>query len=1117
AALYPNEGHWKFRDIAREAGVSVGDRPSTGAEFADVDGDGDPDLIVGAMGGRNALFLNDGRGHFRDATESSGFVAEARGTTTLALADVDGDGDLDLYVTNYKARTMLDSLSPQQRAFDQLVRNIDGRYEVIPALRDNYRVVLREDIRGVSVVQRADPDWFYLNDGTGHFTREALAGNPRFRDETGGLLGREPDDFGLAAKFFDANGDGAPDLYVANDFEDPDQFWINDGQGRFRLIARDAIRQTANSGMAIDVSDVDRDGRVDIFEADMLANDSHRRKTQIPTHTPLPKVPGDYHERSQWQRNVLLLARDDGSYAEAATLAGVEASGWSWSSMFLDVDLDGYEDLLIGNGHRWDLMDADVQERLKSTMTGLNWREERKFYPRLALRNVAFRNEGGLRFTDVSAAWHFGLEEDISHGMASGDLDGDGDQDVVINRLDAPALLLRNDAPAARILVRLAGRAPNTGGVGAEIRVIASGLPVQTREVAAGGLYLAGPDPGVSFAAPGDSVTVEVRWRDGARSVIPDARPGREYLVQEPASAAPAAPAATDVQPLFEDVSGWLGHRHEERAFDDFERQSLLPYALSRFGPGVSWIDLDADGDDDLVIGAGGGSRLGLFRNDGGRFSPIAPVPAADSFDFTTVLDGGAGMLLVGQSSYEASTPTAALAAPAVLGVRGGRTTTVAPGDTTSAGPLALADVDGDGDLDLFVGGRVAPGVYPVPATSRLFLRAGTGWTLDENTRALFRGMGLVSAAVFTDVDDDGDPDLALAMEWGPVRLLINEGGRFTDQTAAWGLGESSGRWNSITAGDFDGDGRMDLAAGNWGRNDLFQPAGGQPLFLYFGDWSGSGEVATSFANFDPRVGDVVPLASLSRLTASVPGQRTRTPTFAQYADASIETALGPALRRGGRVAAAVLDHSVFLNRGRRFERRSLPVLTQVAPVFGLAVADYDGDGREDLFLAQNFSPTAINYPRLDAGRGAVLLGDGAGGFTLLSPRASGVSLTADQRGAAVTDFDGDGRPDLAVGQNEAATVLLRNRLGEPGVRVRFTEPAVGVVVRVDYGDRLGPAREVHRGAGFWSQDGSAIVLGTSGAAAAVVARWPAGQTTRHPIGSDRVARVGRTEGAGSR
>ncbi|MGH7569770.1 MAG: CRTAC1 family protein [Gemmatimonadales bacterium] len=629
-ALYRNLGGWRFEDITERAGVAAPDRYSTGCVFADVDGNGHLDLILVALGGPNALFLNDGAGRFTERGEDAGLTSSA-GSTTIAAADVDGDGDLDLYVANYKAYTTLDRISPQERAFDQVVRQLGPRrFEVRERYGADYRLVDREDLGGISLVQRADPDFFYRNDGAGRFVREPIAGNPRFVDEHGRVLAEEPEDFGLAAMFADLNGDGAPDLYVANDFEDPDQFWLNDGRGHFRLAPWYAMRATSNSAMAVDVGDVDRDGRPDLFQVDMLSRDTRRLKTQIPTHTALPKRPGQGDGRPQMQRNTLQLSRGDGTFAEIARLAGVGASGWSWSTLFLDVDLDGWEDILIGTGHLWDQMDGDTQYRLRNRLHEIDWRRMLYEFPPLPLPNVALRNRGDLTFEDASRAWRFDLGADVSHGMALADLDGDGDLDVVINRLGKPAAVLRNDAPAPRIAVRLRGGPPNTGGIGSRVRVVGGAVPEQRREVIAGGVYLSGSEPLLTFATgKADVVTIVVDWRDGRRTAIEGARPNRLYEI-EPTAALPASDRPPDAaQTLFRDISDQLGgHGHVEPYFDDYARQLLLPNAFSQLGPGVAWDDVDGDGREDLIVGAGRTGTLAWFRNEGGRLRPAtARVP----------------------------------------------------------------------------------------------------------------------------------------------------------------------------------------------------------------------------------------------------------------------------------------------------------------------------------------------------------------------------------------------------------------------------------------------------------------------------------------------------------
>ncbi len=273
--LYRNLGNWRFEDITDSAGVAAADRYTTGVTLADVDGDGDLDLLVTALGGPNSLFVNDGSGMFSERTTEAGLASD-RGSTTMTLADVDGDGDLDLYIANYKVSTMLDVLSPEERAFDNVVRKVGDRYEIAPRFRKDYRVEVREDLDMVIRTQRADPDWFYLNDGTGNFEQVPFTAG-RFRDEDGAPLTAAPDYFSLSARFYDVDLDGDPDLYVCADFEDPDQFWINDGAGTFHAVSSVALRTASNSAMAIDFSDVDLDGDIDFFVADMLSIELKRR------------------------------------------------------------------------------------------------------------------------------------------------------------------------------------------------------------------------------------------------------------------------------------------------------------------------------------------------------------------------------------------------------------------------------------------------------------------------------------------------------------------------------------------------------------------------------------------------------------------------------------------------------------------------------------------------------------------------------------------------------------------------------------------------------------------------------------------------------------------------
>ncbi len=1129
SALYRNLGNWRFKDITREGGVELRGRKTFGATLVDIDGDGDLDLFVTSLGGPNGLFLNDGHGHFTETTDAAG-LASHRGSTTATLADVDGDGTLDLYVANYKARDAQDIFPPQERYFDQVVRRVGDRYEIAPRFREHYRVETRPDLGAVVRTQRAEPDWFYLNDGTGKF-RQVPFTSARFVDEDGKTFAEEPDRFGLSARFFDANGDGFPDLYVCNDFEDPDQFWINDGKGNFRLAPRYALRSSSNSSMATDFSDIDRDGNTDFFVADMRSRDSRRRKTQSPTHTALPKQIGVMEDRPQMQRNTLFLNRGDGTYAEVASEAGVDGSEWSWSSIFLDVDLDGYEDLLIGTGHLWDVMDSDTWDRIRTSATGEKWHDEFRMFPRLPLKNVAFHNNRDLTFTEAGEKWGFASKPAVTHGMAAADLDGDGDLDIVTNRLNGSPGVFRNEAAASRVAVRLRGSPPNTEAVGSKIEILAGKLPMQQKEVSVGGLYLSSSDPLYVFATAGaDTLTINVRWRYGQTTVLSGVRANREYEIREPPRVA-VVPKSTIAQrvdtvpPLFVDVSNMLHHIHVETAFDDYLRQPLLANKLSQLGPGITWSDVDGNGTDDLIIGSGRLGKLALFANAGGRFTGRQLSGGEAPGDETTVLvmpDGHGGKeLLVGQSSYEAASPEEALALPSVVAIplsRGaGVVRVVVPGDTASVGPLAAADYDGDGNLDLFVGGRVLPGAYPVPVSSHLYKSDHGRYVRDTVNQHVLDDVGMISGALFSDIDGDGHPDLLLAPEWGYLRVFLNRGGTFVEAPASYGFRNLTSRWNGIATGDLNGDGRLDIVATSWGRNTKYHVSASNPLFAYYGNFDNNGSLDILEAQRDDEIGGIAPLETLSRLSAALPDVRGRVHTFAEYSRATLDKVVGPSLKRAQRLEINTLDHTLFINDGNRFTSSPLPTAAQLAPAFYAGIADFNGDGKEDIFLSQNFFPTEIATPRYDAGLGLLLLGDGKGGFAPMSSRASGIAVFGDQRGAAFADFNRDGRLDLAISQNGSATKLYQNVGAKRGIVVQLVGPAgnpnaVGAQIRLHYpGNRFGPSREIQAGSGYWSVNSPTEVMGLVGDADAVWVRWPGGRETIEPIprGQTKVRAVG--------
>ncbi len=1111
-ALYRNLGNWRFEDVTATAGVGGERWASTGATFADLDGDGRLDLLVATLGAGAQSYRNLGNGRFQLTTSEAG-LASTSGSTSLPLGDVDGDGDLDLYVANYGAESVLRTGGRAE------IRRVNGEWVFSGPNAHRLRYVdgKVEEVGEVGVL--------YLNDGQGRF--KPVPWSSEFFTGIDGQPKAPPLDYGLGAQFRDVNGDGAPDLYICNDFQMPDRLWINDGHGRFRETTSSSLRKFPFSSMGVDFGDLDRDGHLDFLVVEMASREHSRVMRQLAGMTPTPNLPGRWDARPQVVRNTLFRSNGDDTWSEIAEFSGLAATDWSWQPVFLDVDLDGFEDILIANGMLFDTQDRDAFARIQALgrQTPESARTNLLLHPPFRSPNVAFRNLGSFSFQDVSASWRFDSTR-ISQGIALADLDDDGDADVIVNCLNDGPLVYRNETPAPRLSVRLRGRAPNTLGIGSSIRVEGGPVP-QVQEIVAGGRYLSADEPFRTFACgTATQLTVRVAWRSGRTSVVTHAVPNSVLVITEDPES-PVVPPALPPQslPWFADASKQLAHRHHEGVFDDFARQPLLHRQLSALGPGLAWTDLTGDGRDELVIGTGKGGRLAAFQfSTNGMASPI-PSDGVAPGDVVGITGwqtrDGQSALLAAVSTYEDTTPTLASLVEITFASRNG-TLRIAPLNNVPSlppapGPVAAADFDGDGDLDLFVGSRVIPSAYPRASASLLFRRDGGTFVAEPSASPLLQNAGMVSGAVWSDLEDDGYPELILACEWGPLRILRNHQGRFSTwnpsvvhgpespATPARLLSEFTGWWNGVTTGDFNGDGRLDLLGANWGLNTGYRATTYQPLRLHFAQYSSASSEDLIEAYFAPESGKEVPRRSLNALGRAFPFLAGIFPTHTAFAQAGIDDLLNNLPFPPATVAATTLATTLFLNTPTGFVAVPLPAEAQFAPAFGMTVTDADADGHLDLFLAQNFFGMRIEWPRCDAGRGLWLRNDGSGRFQAIPSSTSGVALLGEQRGAALGDVNDDGHPDLAVAQNGGATTLWTRTSTQAALRVAVTGPAgnpggFGVTVRPRYGTQDGPTQEIRAAAGYWSKDSAAVFFPGPQRPTELRLRWPGGREQRVPV-----------------
>ncbi len=1100
--LYLNHGGFRFEEPeASRDTIGGGDAWGTGVAMVDIDNDADLDLFICNYDSPNRLYLNDGRAQFEEVS-AEWHLDLVDASLWPAFCDYDRDGDLDLYLLTYRYYHPQGAPQPLPVRMTSDGPQIDAAYEKYFGVID-----LGDGRPRVRPVGRAD--YLFRNDGRQGFTNVTAEA---------GISGKG---FGLSATWWDHDLDGWPDLYVANDLKDGDHFYHNNGDGTFTDIIAESMPHTTWFSMGADSGDLNNDGLPDLLVADMSATTHFMQKTTMGAMG-ASQAEMERMRPHQYMRNGLFVNSGTDRFLEAAYLAGLADTDWTWAVKLADVDNDGWVDAFFTNGMTRSFNDSDQAASPRDLLTMTEWDAYAHTSRRLE-QNLAFRNRGDLRFEDVSQSWEWD-HTGISGPCAWGDLDRDGDLDCVVVNIEEPVSIYENlENQHHRVLFRLVGTESNRHGWGARVTVDTGTQQLQ-RFLMPGNGFLSYDEPLVHFGlASADRIErATIDWPSGHRQVLTDLPANQIYTVVESPSE-----ATQENQELLASANPWFRESdklpkilHVEQPYDDFAREPLLPNRMSQLGPGIACADVDLDGDIDFFLGGAAGQPGGLWLNDGhGKFqvsstSPWAPDRGAEDMGvlfFEADGDGDPDLYVV-SGSVECEPGAEILQDRLYLNDGHGnfvRAEDALPEMRDSGSGVSAADFDGDGDLDLFVGGRVVPGQYPLPARSHL-LRNENGAFVDV-TEEMVPGLadsGLVTSGLWSDVNGDARPDLLVTHEWGPVKLFINHDGRLEEQTEEAGLASFTGWWNSIAGRDLDADGDLDFVVGNFGLNTKYHASQEHPALIYHGDFDGGGKRQIIEAEFEADI--LYPIRGRSCSSRAMPFLADKFPTYRSFAVAPLESLYTEhRLQDADRFAATTLESGCLINDGEgHFEFRPLPRLVQIAPSFGVGLTELDGDGWPDLLVAQNFFSPQWETGRMAGGLSLALRGGASGKFTVVETRDSGIRLAGDPKGLALADMNQDGWPDVLIGQNDNRLLLWERQVpheAENLLRLRLQGPpanptAIGAKVRVYISGMPTQCAEVSAGGGYLSQSTADLFFGqgTEAGTIRLEITWPDGERTEH-------------------